>query len=189
MNLDLTRRTWLHLASAPRSPRRQQARARAKGNAGSGGPIFANRTPMRIGTVTIRVRKLDAVADFYRDVLGLAVMERTAAGAVLGSGGVKLLVLEASPQAVDESRQAAGLYHTAFLMPSRKDLARWLVHAALNRVPLSGFADHRVSAGVFFPKRIFSSVILALRSGTSPPGCDSSAVKLAIFALASLTFA
>ena len=35
-------------------------------------------------------------------------------------------------------RNAAGLYHTAFLMPTRKDLARWLVHAAANRMPLSG---------------------------------------------------
>jgi catechol 2,3-dioxygenase len=148
MNLDLTRRTLLHLAGASSFAAAAGA-ARAEGNAGSAGPTFANRTAMRIGTVTLRVRKLDAVADFYRDVLGLAVLERTATGAALGAGGVKLLVLEAHPQAADESRKAAGLYHTAFLMPTRKDLARWLVHAALNRVPLSGFADHRVSESVY----------------------------------------
>jgi catechol 2,3-dioxygenase len=34
-------------------------------------------------------------------------------------------------------------------MPTRKDLARWLVHAASHRVPLSGFADHRVSESVY----------------------------------------
>ena len=34
-------------------------------------------------------------------------------------------------------------------MPARKDLARWLVHAATNRVPLSGFADHLVSESVY----------------------------------------
>jgi catechol 2,3-dioxygenase len=34
-------------------------------------------------------------------------------------------------------------------MPTRKDLARWLVHAAIHRVPLSGFADHRVSESVY----------------------------------------
>ena len=62
---------------------------------------------------------------------------------------MRLLALEAHPQAADESRNAAGLYHTAFLMPARKDLARWLVHAAINRVPLSGFADHLVSESVY----------------------------------------
>jgi catechol 2,3-dioxygenase len=76
-------------------------------------------------------------------------MERSAAGAVLGAGGVKLVVLEAHPDAAREARNAAGLYHTAFLMPARKDLARWLVNAAINRVPLSGFADHLVSESVY----------------------------------------
>ena len=42
-----------------------------------------------------------------------------------------------------------GLYHTAFLMPTRKDLARWLVHAAANKIPLIGFADHLVSESVY----------------------------------------
>jgi catechol 2,3-dioxygenase len=104
---------------------------------------------MRIGMVTIRVRKLDVVADYYRDVLGLAVMERSTTGAVLGAGGVKLLALEARPDAANEARDAAGLFHTAFLMPTRKDLARWLVNAAIHKVPLSGFADHRVSESVY----------------------------------------
>jgi catechol 2,3-dioxygenase len=48
-----------------------------------------------------------------------------------------------------EPRNAAGLYHTALLMPTRKDLARWLVHAASYRVPMSGFADHLVSESVY----------------------------------------
>jgi catechol 2,3-dioxygenase len=148
MNIDLTRRTLLHVAGASSLAMAAAAAARAEGNAG-GGPTYANRTPMRIGTVTLRVRQLDPVTDFYRDVLGLSVMERTATGALLGVDGVKLLVLEAHPQAADEARSAAGLYHTAFLMPTRKDLARWLVHVAMHRVPLSGFADHRVSESVY----------------------------------------
>jgi catechol 2,3-dioxygenase len=153
MNIDLTRRTLLHVAGASSLAAAAAAAARAEGSAGEGsaggGPTFASRTPMRIGTVTMRVRQLDPVTDFYRDVLGLSVMERTATGALLGSGGVKLLTLEAHPQAATESREAAGLYHTAFLMPTRKDLARWLVHAAMHRVPLSGFADHRVSESIY----------------------------------------
>jgi catechol 2,3-dioxygenase len=149
MNLDLTRRTLLHLAGASSFAAAAAAAGRDEEGGSGGGPTFANRTPMRIGMVTIRVRKLDVVADYYRDVLGLTVMERSAAGAVLGAGGVKLLALEARPDAANEARTAAGLYHTAFLMPTRKDLARWLVNAAIHRVPLSGFADHRVSESVY----------------------------------------
>jgi catechol 2,3-dioxygenase len=148
MSPDMTRRTILQMAGASSLAAAASAAARAEGNT-SGGPTFANRTPMRVGMVTLRVRKLDPVADFYRDAIGLAVMERSANSATLGAGGVKLLVLEARPDATEESKRAAGLYHTAFLMPTRKDLARWLVHAALHRVPLSGFADHRVSESVY----------------------------------------
>lgn len=145
-----TRRTLLQLAGASTLAVAATAAARAEGMTGApAGPTFANRTPMHIGTVTLRVRALDRITDFYRDVIGLAVMERTTQSARLGAGGVTLLMLEARPDAGIEARTAAGLYHTAFLMPTRKDLAEWLVHVARNRVPLSGFADHLVSESVY----------------------------------------
>ena len=149
MTIDLTRRTLLHLAGASSLAAAAAAAARAEGAAGGVGPTFASQTPMRIGMVTLRVRNLDLVADFYRDAIGLTVMQRTATGARLGAGGVPLLDLSRRANAATEPRNAAGLYHTAFLMPTRKDLARWLVHAATNKVQLSGFADHLVSESVY----------------------------------------
>jgi catechol 2,3-dioxygenase len=148
MTIDLTRRTLLHLAGASSLTAAAVAAARAEGTAG-GGPTFANRTPMRVGMVTLRVRNLDLVADYYRDAIGLTVMARSMMGVLLGSGGVRLLNLQRRESAPREARNAAGLYHTAFLMPTRKDLARWLVHAAANKVPLSGFADHLVSESIY----------------------------------------
>jgi catechol 2,3-dioxygenase len=148
MTIDLTRRTLLHLAGASSLGAAAIAAAHAEGT-GGGGPTFANRTPMRIGMVTLRVRDLDKVADYYRDAIGLTVMQRSATSARLGSGGVALLDLERREGAARGARNAAGLYHTAFLMPTRKDLARWLVHAAKNKIPLSGFADHLVSESVY----------------------------------------
>ncbi|PDT92253.1 ring-cleaving dioxygenase [Bradyrhizobium sp. Y36] len=149
MTIDLTRRTLLHLAGATSLAMAAAAAARAEGVPQGGGPTYASRTPMRVGMVTLRVKNLDAVAGYYRDVIGLTVMERSANAAKLGTSGVTLLVLEARPDAAIEPRNSAGLYHTAFLMPTRKDLARWLVHAASHRVKLSGFADHLVSESVY----------------------------------------
>ena len=150
MTTDLTRRTLLHLAGATSLTAAAAAAARAEGTAGkAAGPTFANRTPMRIGEVTLRVRDLDAVGNYYRDAIGLTVMQRTASSVRLGAGGVALLDLERRESAALAPRNAAGLYHTAFLMPTRKDLARWLVHAAASKIPLSGFADHRVSESVY----------------------------------------
>ncbi|EJN11219.1 putative ring-cleavage extradiol dioxygenase [Bradyrhizobium sp. YR681] len=149
MTIDLTRRTLLQLAGASSLAVAAAAAARAEGNLQGTGPTYASRTPMRVGMVTLRVRSLDTVADYYRDVIGLTVMERSATAAKLGTSGITLLVLEARPDAAIEPRNAAGLYHTAFLMPTRKDLARWLVAAASHRVKLSGFADHLVSESVY----------------------------------------
>ena len=40
-------------------------------------PTFASRTPLHVGAVGLKVRDLDRLTGFYRDVLGLAVLDRT----------------------------------------------------------------------------------------------------------------
>ena len=53
------------------------------------------------------------------------------------------------PAAPLASPRAAGLFHTAFLLPTRADLAQWLLHAAEQRVPLQGASDHLVSEAIY----------------------------------------
>ena len=57
-------------------------------------PTFASRTPLRIGTVGLIARDLDRLTNYYRDLLGLTVTERTEKIARLGTGGVTLLEIE-----------------------------------------------------------------------------------------------
>lgn len=110
---------------------------------------FALTTPMHVSQAALRVRDLDPMIDYYRSVLGLNEVARNARGVTLGAGTVPLLDLVHKPTADYESPTSAGLFHIAYLMPTRKDLARWLVHAALRQVPLTGFADHNVSEAVY----------------------------------------
>src|SRR4051812_28073939 len=110
---------------------------------------FANRTPLRIGTVGLKARDLSRLTDFYSQAVGLNVLDRDSETARLGAGGVTLLELEAAPNATADDPRTAGLYHTAFLQPTRGDLARWLVHVASNRVPLTGASDHLVSEAIY----------------------------------------
>ncbi|WP_235897458.1 VOC family protein [Neoaquamicrobium microcysteis] len=105
--------------------------------------------PMRIGGVTLKVRDLDKVLDFYRDTLGLAVLDKEERRAVLGTDSTPLLVLEGDPSAAPSGRYQAGLFHTAFLLPPRADLARWLRHVADARTPLQGASDHIVSEAIY----------------------------------------
>src|SRR5947209_3362109 len=112
-------------------------------------PTFASRTPLHIGAVALTVRDLDRVTAFYRDVIGLAVLERGTDKATLGAGVVPVVHLVHRPDAKSDDAREAGLYHTAFLMPTRADLARWILHAARGKVPLTGASDHAVSEAFY----------------------------------------
>src|SRR6478672_2065895 len=112
-------------------------------------PSFASRTPLHIGAVGLIARDIDRQTNYYRDLLGLTVIERSGTLARLGVGGVTLIEIEQRPGAkLDDSAQA-GLYHTAFLMPTRQDQARWIMHIARNQVPISGASDHGVSEAFY----------------------------------------
>jgi catechol 2,3-dioxygenase len=115
----------------------------------SASPTFASRTPLRIGAVGMIVRDLDGLTAYYRDMLGLTLMERTKDTARLGAGGIVLLELTHRPDALPDDNREAGLYHTAFLMPTRADHARWIMHVAKNRVPITGASDHGVSEAFY----------------------------------------
>lgn len=120
--------------------------------AGATGPLalpFALTTPAFIDAAALKVRDLDGMTAYYTGVLGLQVLEKDTAGAVLGAGGQPLLHLLRHAAASLESPQEAGLFHIAWLMPTRVDLGRWLVHAATIRVPVDGFADHHVSEAIY----------------------------------------
>jgi catechol 2,3-dioxygenase len=112
-------------------------------------PTFASRTPLRIGAVALKVRNLPRLTSYYRDAIGLAVLEHGQDRATLGAGGVPLLQLEHTPAAKPDDPRTAGLYHTAFLVPARADLARWLLDVAQKRVPLTGASDHAVSEAIY----------------------------------------
>lgn len=113
------------------------------------GQDLAARAPLQIGAVALGVRDLDRVAAFYCDVIGLSVLDRPPGTARLGAGSMVRLVLEHRPDARPDDPREAGLYHTAFLMPARRDLARWLGRVARRRTPISGAADHHVSEAVY----------------------------------------
>ena len=77
------------------------------------------------------------------------MLERTAKLARLGVGGMMLIEIEHRPNAKPDDPAHAGLYHTAFLMPTRQDHARWITHIAKARVPITGASDHGVSEAFY----------------------------------------
>jgi catechol 2,3-dioxygenase len=102
----------------------------------------------RMGAVELTVGDLDRSLGYYGRNVGLGLPGREDGRASLGAGGTELLGLVEEPGARPAGRHT-GLYHFALRVPERVDLARWLAHAARDRVPLLGMSDHFVSEAVY----------------------------------------
>ena len=107
----------------------------------------------RIGHVHLKVADLERSLKFYQGLLGFQVTQRYGAGAVFISAGgyhhhIGLNTWH-SKDAPPASKNAVGLYHTAILYPTRKDLA--IIYDRLRRAfyPLTGASDHGVSEALY----------------------------------------
>src|SRR5581483_3723298 len=101
-----------------------------------------------VGAVHLTVSDLDNSLDYYSRAVGLEIIDRDGPTASLGVRSRELVRLFEEPGAQPASGHT-GLYHFALLVPTRPDLARWLVHAAREQVTLVGLSDHFVSEAVY----------------------------------------
>ncbi|WP_247731041.1 VOC family protein [Halovivax limisalsi] len=101
----------------------------------------------RIGRTALAVADREEMTAFYRDVVGLDVLDRADDSATLGTANAPLLVLDAT-DAPDRRPETAGLFHTAFRVPTRAALGDALGRLRADR-HLSGASDHGVSEALY----------------------------------------
>ncbi|MBF9034571.1 glyoxalase [Rhodobacterales bacterium HKCCE2091] len=106
-----------------------------------------------VGHVHLKVSDLDRSIAFYQDVLGFELQMRYGAqAAFLSAGGyhhhVGLNTWD-SLGAPPAPARAPGLYHSAFVFPSRPDLARAVARVIETGHALTGASDHGVSEAVY----------------------------------------
>jgi catechol 2,3-dioxygenase len=106
-----------------------------------------------IGHVHLKVSDIDKALSFYRDLLGFQVMQLwgTQAAFISADGyhhhiGLNTWYSKGAPPA---PKRSAGLFHTAILYATRKDLAGILKRLIDANYPLTGFADHGVSEAIY----------------------------------------
>jgi catechol 2,3-dioxygenase len=102
----------------------------------------------RVGAVHLTVADLDRSTAYYTQAIGLRPRGGNGTVARFGSDDADLLVLYEEPGARPVEGHT-GLFHFALLLPDRPALARWLDHAARDRVPLTGASDHLVSEALY----------------------------------------
>ncbi|EFS04095.1 glyoxalase family protein [Listeria seeligeri FSL S4-171] len=106
---------------------------------------------MRLGEVVLNVGHLEEMAGFYQEVIGLTLLEKNERVVRLGVSGSNeaLLVLRKIDNAVVPEVPRIGLFHTAFLLPTRENLADVLVHLIKSGYPIDGAGDHAYSEALY----------------------------------------
>jgi catechol 2,3-dioxygenase len=107
----------------------------------------------RIGHIHLKVSDLDKALAFYQGLLGFEIMQRYGSAAVFISAGgyhhhIGLNTWH-SKNAPPAPVNSCGLYHTAIVYPTRKDLAVIFQRLTEAKYPFTGAADHGVSEALY----------------------------------------
>jgi len=110
-------------------------------------------TQTRIGHVHLKVASIQRSLDFYQGLLGFDLITNYGDEAVFISAGgyhhhIGLNTWH-SKDMPPARKDGIGLYHTAILYPTRKDLAAIYVRLKDGRYPLTGASDHGVSEALY----------------------------------------
>ncbi|MBA4197333.1 MAG: glyoxalase [Chitinophaga sp.] len=107
----------------------------------------------RIGHVHLKVSNLDKALSFYQGLLGFELMQLygTQAAFISAGGYHHHIGLNTwySKDAKPAPHNTPGLFHTAIVYPTRKDLAAILQRLIDAKYPLSGASDHGVSEALY----------------------------------------
>lgn len=112
--------------------------------------VYTGKLEPRIGYLELQVSDIAKSLAFYQKFLGFALLEREGNTARLTTdGATPQLVLTEEEAFVPRPNRTTGLYHFAVLLPTRQDLASWLMHAAQSGYRLQGASDHQYSEALY----------------------------------------
>ncbi len=107
----------------------------------------------RIGHIHLKVSDIDKALSFYKDLLGFQITVRYGSQAVFLAAdnyhhhiGLNTWY---SKNAQPAPVHSAGLFHTAILYPTKKELAIIFKRLTDAKYPFTGFADHGVSEALY----------------------------------------
>ena len=104
---------------------------------------------MKIDKIILKVKDIDKMTAFYEKVLGMKVRKRDNERIELGTDKDTLLVLKTNEKLNYRKPETANLYHIAYLLPERADLAVFLRHIMDIGFDGLGAADHLVSEAIY----------------------------------------
>ncbi|MFC2949520.1 VOC family protein [Virgibacillus sediminis] len=110
---------------------------------------FHSKPTTFVSHVNIKVEDLQRSLQYYQEVIGFDILEKTSSTAKLTTDGkTSILSLEQPENVIPKQGRTTGLYHFALLLPEKRDLANIVVHL-VNKGIRFGSSDHLVSEALY----------------------------------------
>lgn len=114
--------------------------------------MFKSDKNMTCGYAQLNVQDLTAMKKYYTENIGLGIIKENEKQTELGiveTGSTLLLLSKIQKDGNRSKIPKAGLFHMAFLLPSRKDLGNILYSLLTKGVTVSGASDHGYSEAIY----------------------------------------
>ncbi|WP_096155033.1 VOC family protein [Bacillus sp. FJAT-45066] len=111
---------------------------------------FHTHPTMYVRDIQLKVSNLSKSIEFYKNIVGFNVIRQDKKIAHLSANGkTSILTIEQLDEVEPKQLRTTGLYHFAILLPSRKELAKFIHHLMNTRYTLQGASDHIVSEALY----------------------------------------
>jgi catechol 2,3-dioxygenase len=111
--------------------------------------MYHDSKSMHIQSATLLIRDLKRSIEFYRDILGFRLIENASGKASFGASDHQVILQLIEHRAALPFDLTLGLYHIAYLVPSRTQLAEVIYRLKKNKYPVTGASDHGVSEALY----------------------------------------
>jgi len=100
--------------------------------------------------IALKITDLDKSLKFYQKIMGFNILEKNKKSAILTADGINPLITLEEPENIKRKElRRTGLYHYAVLLPSRKDLGKFIKHIMNTGYPIIGASHHGISEAIY----------------------------------------
>lgn len=108
---------------------------------------YTYNSAIRLGMVSLNVKDLTNMTNFYTEIIGLSILSQDDNKSLLTFDGKEAII---ELRLVNSDQEATyGLYHTAIIVPNRNALGLALRQILVTQAPLDGAADHGYSEAIY----------------------------------------
>lgn len=109
---------------------------------------YYHQDAIHVSRVDLLVKDLKKSLNFYLNDLGFSILKETNDYTSLTANHEHELIRLYEDKSIDKNNNM-NIYHFALLLPTRKDLSKFLHQLIIKQIPIDGAADHLVSEAIY----------------------------------------